>query len=172
MSSLARSCRPIIRGANPRFLHTTSRAQNLSFQPEPQPIPAADALAATAGSPTAVSGEHTSQPSSNVAGGRRLTLAEEQSARDVEEWKVNLRKVREWRRNQGKIREYLLSVNASVEFRDLPFQSLLSTALWRPGDRNRNLDTAIAIGLCFQKAYATSLSSSFVEQTNRKCVAQ
>lgn len=40
-----------------------------------------------------------------------MTLAEEQSARDVEEWKVNLRKVREWRRNQAKIREYFLVAN-------------------------------------------------------------
>ena len=106
MSSLARSYRSLARSAHARTLSTTSRLQNLSFQPEPQPIPATDALAATAGSPTAVSGEQTSQPSSNAAtSGRRLTLAEEQSVREVEEWKVNLRKVREWRRNQGKIRE-------------------------------------------------------------------
>lgn len=99
MSSLARSYPRLA-----RTISTTPRLQNL--QPEPQPIPAADALAATAGSPTFVSGEHTSQPSSNAAtSGRRVTLAEEQSAREVEEWKVNLRKVREWRRNQGKIRE-------------------------------------------------------------------
>lgn len=29
--------------------------------------------------------------------------------REVDEWKVNLRKVREWRRNQGKTREFLWS---------------------------------------------------------------
>ena len=107
MSSLARSHRPLARATHARTLCNTARLQQ-HLQPEPQPIPAADTLAATAGSPTSVSGEHTSQPSSNAAtSGRRVTLAEEQSAREVEEWKVNLRKVREWRRNQGKIRECL-----------------------------------------------------------------
>ncbi|KAJ9107072.1 hypothetical protein QFC20_003797 [Naganishia adeliensis] len=89
-----------------RLIHTTRAVQNLPLtqQPEPQPIPASDALAATSGSPTAVSGELTSQPSAGATSGRRLTLAEEQSVREVDEWKVNLRKVREWRRNQGKTR--------------------------------------------------------------------
>jgi small subunit ribosomal protein S2 len=100
MSSLTRST--LAR----RLIHTTRAAQNLPLtqQPEPQPIPVSDAVAATSGSPTGVSGELTSQPAAGPAG-RRLTLAEEQSAREVDEWKVNLRKVREWRRNQGKTRE-------------------------------------------------------------------
>ncbi|KAI5452812.1 hypothetical protein NCC49_000557 [Naganishia albida] len=89
-----------------RLIHTTRAAQNLplSQQPDPQPIPVSDAVAATSGSPTAVSGELTSQPSMAGGSARRMTLAEEQSAREVDEWKVNLRKVREWRRHQGKTR--------------------------------------------------------------------
>ena len=99
-----------------RLIHTTRAVQNLPLtqQPEPQPIPASDALAATSGSPTAVSGELTSQPSAGATSARRLTLAEEQSVREVDEWKVNLRKVREWRRNQGKTREYLSSQTYAV----------------------------------------------------------
>lgn len=94
-----------------RLIHTTRAAQNLplSQQPDPQPIPVSDAVAATSGSPTAVSGELTSQPSMVGGSARRMTLAEEQSAREVDEWKVNLRKVREWRRNQGKTRKFLLA---------------------------------------------------------------
>ncbi|KAJ9110418.1 hypothetical protein QFC19_001543 [Naganishia cerealis] len=134
MPCLARSCTRTYTAAS-RSLHTASALQNVHHQPQqPAPIPAADALAAVAGSPTPVSGALTQEPGSAAQGhekgeGRRMTLADEMGRREREEWKVNLRRVREWRREQGKLRSTFSSVQPPSSTPSSTSPSLLSTLL-------------------------------------------